>query len=227
MKARLARRADETRVWRQAGYRSAAHWVAATTGTTIGAASRTLETARSLDQLPATEEAFRAGRLSETQAAEIAGAAGADPAAEAGLVATAAETSVKGLRDRCRQVRQRQRPGPRRRRHHHRLQTHPDHSGQAAPRRRGPLPDLWRQNVCQRPVPRDRSCRRGRGPRPHRGRQPVADLPHHHTLKTHYGWRVVGSTHDWDLAPPDDPDPPIPRPPSPAPARPGSARSRR
>jgi 5-methylcytosine-specific restriction endonuclease McrA len=37
--------------------------------------------------------------------------------------------------------------------------------------------------------------------------------PHHHKLKTHYGWRVVGSTHDWDLAPPDhdppdDPDPP-------------------
>jgi 5-methylcytosine-specific restriction endonuclease McrA len=32
--------------------------------------------------------------------------------------------------------------------------------------------------------------------------------PRHHKLKTHYGWKVVGSTHDWDLAPPDDPDPP-------------------
>ena len=74
--------------------------------TTVGAASR----ARSrrlaaLEELPATAEAFSAGELSETQAAEIAGAAGADPAAEAELLATAAEQSVKGLRDKARQVR--------------------------------------------------------------------------------------------------------------------------
>ncbi|MGH9013889.1 MAG: DUF222 domain-containing protein [Acidimicrobiia bacterium] len=105
IKARGARRVDETRVWRDGGHRSAAHWIAATTGETVGAASRTLETVRALDDLPATEAAFRAGRLSETQAAEITSAAGADPAAEAGLLETAAEQSVKGLRDRCRQVR--------------------------------------------------------------------------------------------------------------------------
>jgi hypothetical protein len=105
MKARLACRVDETRAWRDGGHRSAAHWIAETTGQTVGAASRTLETARALDELPATREAFRAGQLSETQAAEITNAASADPAAEAGLVATAAELGVKGLRDRCRQVR--------------------------------------------------------------------------------------------------------------------------
>jgi len=64
-----------------------------------------LETARALEQLPETDAAFRAGELSGTQAAEIAGAAGADPHAERELLETAAETSVKGLRDRCRQVR--------------------------------------------------------------------------------------------------------------------------
>lgn len=55
--------------------------------------------------MPETAAAFREGRLSQTQAAEITGAAGADPAAEAGLLDAAGSTSVKGLRDRCRQVR--------------------------------------------------------------------------------------------------------------------------
>ena len=32
--------------------------------------------------------------------------------------------------------------------------------------------------------------------------------PHHHDLKTYFGWQVTGTTHDWDLVPPDDPDPP-------------------
>jgi hypothetical protein len=105
MKALLARRIEETKVWCEAGHRSAAHWVAEATGETVGAACRTLETARALDQLPETDAAFRAGKLSPTQAAEISSAAGADPAAETELLDAAESTSVKGLRDRCRQVR--------------------------------------------------------------------------------------------------------------------------
>jgi hypothetical protein len=58
-----------------------------------------------LDQLPDTDAAFRAGELSQVQAAEIANAAVADPGAEAVLLESAASTSMKGLRDRCRQVR--------------------------------------------------------------------------------------------------------------------------
>jgi hypothetical protein len=104
-KALLARRVDESGVWRDRGHRSAAHWVAEATGETVGAATRALETARALDDLPETDAAFRAGELSGTQAAEIAIAAGADPEAETALLETAAGTSVKGLRDRCRQVR--------------------------------------------------------------------------------------------------------------------------
>lgn len=72
IKSRLARRIEETKVWRESGHRSPAHWVAEATGATVGAATRTLETARALDELPATAEAFRAGRLSETQVAEVA-----------------------------------------------------------------------------------------------------------------------------------------------------------
>ncbi len=105
MKALLARRIDETKVWRQGGHRDAAHWVADATGETVGASARTLETARALEQLPDTDTAFRAGELSQVQAAEIVSTAAADPSAEALLLETAATTSVKGLRDRCRQVR--------------------------------------------------------------------------------------------------------------------------
>src|SRR2546421_8029137 len=105
IKSRLARRVEETKAWQESGHRSAAHWVAEATGETVGAASRTLETARALDALPETEAAFRSGRLSEVQAAEVAGAAAAEPHAEAELLEAAGSTSVKGLRDRGRQVR--------------------------------------------------------------------------------------------------------------------------
>ena len=105
IKGFAARRVDETKAWRDEGHRSAAHWVAETTGATVGAATRTLETARALEALPATEEAFRAGKLSETQAAEITSTAVADPGYERALLDAAGSTSVKGLRDRCRQVR--------------------------------------------------------------------------------------------------------------------------
>jgi hypothetical protein len=105
IKARLARRIEETKVWRDSGHRSAAHWVAEATGATVGAAARTLETARALEQLPETDAAFRAGQLSDVQAAEITSAAAADPSAEVELLDAAGTTSMKGLRDRAREVR--------------------------------------------------------------------------------------------------------------------------
>jgi Domain of unknown function (DUF222)/HNH endonuclease len=105
IKSRLARRVEETKVWREAGHRSAAHWVADATGATVGAATRTLETARALERLPETDAAFRSGQLSDVQAAEITSTAVSDPFAEAELLEAARSTSVKGLRDRCREVR--------------------------------------------------------------------------------------------------------------------------
>jgi Domain of unknown function (DUF222)/HNH endonuclease len=105
IKSRLARRVEETKVWREGGHRSAAHWVADATGATVGAAARTLETARALEHLPETDAAFRSGQLSDVQAAEITSTAASDRSAEAELLETAGSTSVKGLRDRCREVR--------------------------------------------------------------------------------------------------------------------------
>lgn len=61
MKALAARQVERSGVWKAGAHRSAAHWVAETTGETVGAACRSLETARALDELPATAEAFRSG----------------------------------------------------------------------------------------------------------------------------------------------------------------------
>lgn len=105
LKALLARRVEETGVYRDGGYRSAGHWLASKTGVTIGAAVGALQTAHLLDQLAATAVAFRAGELSETQARQITGAAIEDPASEARLLRTAKSSTMKGLKDRCREVR--------------------------------------------------------------------------------------------------------------------------
>ena len=105
MKTLLARRVAETGVWREDGSRTAAVWLSAQTGTTIGAAQQVIDTARALDELPATEAAMRSGELSVTQAAEITAAAKDAPEAEGELLDAARSTSVKGLRDTAREVR--------------------------------------------------------------------------------------------------------------------------
>ena len=85
-KALAARRVEATGTWRAEGYRSAAHWLANTSGVTVGAG-------------------FRAGELSEVQFREVAEAAASDPGAEAAPLAVASESLVKALRAQCRQVR--------------------------------------------------------------------------------------------------------------------------
>ena len=99
-----ARRVESSLVWKRAGHRSAAHRLASTTGVSVGAATRSLQTAREVEALPATAAAFRAGELSEAQASEIAATATLDPSAEARLLklARSSSSSFKGLRDECR-----------------------------------------------------------------------------------------------------------------------------
>ena len=100
-----ARRVESSNVWRRSGHRSAAAHVAETTGTGIGPALTALETARHLGSLPATDEAVRQGRLSETQVKEIAGAAILQPEAEQSLVDAAGQQPLSVLKLRCRRVR--------------------------------------------------------------------------------------------------------------------------
>jgi hypothetical protein len=98
---RLARRVDESGVWRREGHASAAHWLARTTGTSIGQARGNLETSRRLVELPHTDEAVQRGKLSAAQAEAVADAATAAPGAEVRLVEVAGRRSLGELRDEC------------------------------------------------------------------------------------------------------------------------------
>jgi hypothetical protein len=100
-----ARRVESSNAWREDGHRSLASWVAQKTGTGLGAAMGTVETALRLEGLPGTEDALRSGRLSEAQTREITAAACHRPAAEGELIEAAASKTLTGLKDQCRRVR--------------------------------------------------------------------------------------------------------------------------
>jgi hypothetical protein len=104
-KALMARRVAESGAWRKSGEKSAAHFVAAKTGTSVGQAVNVIETANRLADLPQTEKALREGKLSETQAKEIASAAAADPKSEKKLLDVAAKESLVELKEQCVRVR--------------------------------------------------------------------------------------------------------------------------
>ncbi len=93
----LAKRVAETRAWEGEGDRSAAHWLAKRTGTSVGEAKTKFETADRLADLPKTNEAFRAGRLSDQQARHVSAGAAADPQAEDDLLGLADRDSLKEL----------------------------------------------------------------------------------------------------------------------------------
>ena len=100
-----AKRAADSAVWRDEGHRSAAAWMAAKTKSGLGEAMASLETAEALGSLHSTSEALRRGELSLSQAYEISVAASAHPEAERALLKAAAEHGLKGLREKCAQVR--------------------------------------------------------------------------------------------------------------------------
>ncbi|MGH9097451.1 MAG: DUF222 domain-containing protein [Acidimicrobiales bacterium] len=99
-----ARRVESSNVWRRQGHRSAAAHVAEATGSGLGPAINALKAARCLGSLPATDDAMRNGRLSETQVKEIAGAAIVQPEAEQELVEAANKQPLNVLKLRCRRV---------------------------------------------------------------------------------------------------------------------------
>ncbi|MGH9078979.1 MAG: DUF222 domain-containing protein [Acidimicrobiales bacterium] len=99
-----ARRVESSNIWRRQGHRSAAAHIAETTGSGMGPAITALEAAHKLGSLPATDEALRDGRLSETQVKEITSAAILQPAAEQDLVDAAQKQPLNVLKLRCRRV---------------------------------------------------------------------------------------------------------------------------
>src|SRR5438874_4362845 len=95
---------EDKALWRREGFRSVAAWMASKTGTAVGPAIASMEMAGLLADLPIVAEAFRAGRLSEAQAREIAAVAAEVPAAEEQLVAAAGKLTLRGLQEECRRV---------------------------------------------------------------------------------------------------------------------------
>jgi hypothetical protein len=104
-KARAARRVESSSMWKHAGHRTAATWMAARTGDPVAATAGLLETARKLEACAATAEAFASGAVSAHAAREIAAAVAADPRAEANLLAVAAEGDHQRLVDAAATVR--------------------------------------------------------------------------------------------------------------------------
>ncbi|HEY1280870.1 MAG TPA: DUF222 domain-containing protein [Acidimicrobiales bacterium] len=103
-RVRLAARVEASNVWRQAGHRTAADWLARTAGVTAGVAHAELAASARLAALSATDDALRRGQLSAMQAAVVTDAAAVDPAAEGRLLVEAATASLRQLRDDCARV---------------------------------------------------------------------------------------------------------------------------
>jgi 5-methylcytosine-specific restriction endonuclease McrA len=288
MKALLARRIDETKMWARAviatrrtglprplerrSVRPLAHWTQRVPGAAAGYRCR----------LPRRQTL-------RDQAAEIASAAVDDPGSEVYLLETAGSTSVKGLRDRCRDVwagaeaddRARARRLHAQRRAHDWMDPdgaycmsarlapvevhvtvdsaalargHTDAGERCDVKDVGPVPvttaralldnsrvsvlvraddDITAVSSPKRTIPTKlrraleasypscgvTACANNQFleidhvvPLEDGGRTELANAwricSHHDVLKTYGGWRVVGVPRNWDLVPPDDPDPP-------------------
>jgi hypothetical protein len=100
-----AARLDETGAWADDG----AHgdidgFLAAASGTSVGAARGAMKTARRVRNQPKVEAAVRQGELSGAQADAITNAVDADPSAADDLLATARTAGFRGLRTECDRV---------------------------------------------------------------------------------------------------------------------------
>ena len=94
----------ESDAWAREGHRSAVEWMARTAGTSIGSAKAVAETAKRVEQLPATSEAVRSGGLSLTQVAAVSEAAMAAPESESELLELAERETVRTLQEKARRL---------------------------------------------------------------------------------------------------------------------------
>jgi hypothetical protein len=100
-----ARRVEETRLHEREGYKTAGSWLADKTGESIGEAADALNTARTLENHPEIQEAFRDGGLSDAQAKEVASAAAVNPEETHRLLDEARKNNLGDLKKRCSAVR--------------------------------------------------------------------------------------------------------------------------
>jgi hypothetical protein len=112
LKTAAAAKVAASQVWRGDGDRTPEEWLARRTGTSRSKARQALDTARRLEDLPATADAVRRGELSAEQAAAIADAASADPTAERTLLDSVGDGDLRSLQDRCARTKANADPDP-------------------------------------------------------------------------------------------------------------------
>jgi hypothetical protein len=93
----VAGQVAQSSLWKKAGHRSPAHWVAKECGIGIGDAVKLLETAQLAQEAPQTRQAMTAGRLSPRQARAVGRAEKANPREAGRLVAAAPGLAVTDL----------------------------------------------------------------------------------------------------------------------------------
>lgn len=106
-KLRLLRKLAEAPMSFGPGVRSAEEEIARRSGTSVGKARDAISTSRRLQDQPATDEALRAGVLSEDQAKVISDGAGDDGAAERDLLAAAQRADLAELKRRAQEAKAR------------------------------------------------------------------------------------------------------------------------
>src|SRR5689334_4600349 len=95
----LARRVEESGVWKRKGFQSAAAYLAADAGTTVTAARWLLETSKRVAEQPKTEQAVRSGELSATKASLVAGAIEVSPESAEELLELAKSAPVAKVKE--------------------------------------------------------------------------------------------------------------------------------
>jgi hypothetical protein len=101
----LAARAASSGAHRRAGYAAPQDWLAAVSGTTAHAARVALETVAEVEACPETRDALFEGRVSMSQAHEIALTEQVAPGNEAALAELAAGTGLRRVREVARELR--------------------------------------------------------------------------------------------------------------------------
>jgi hypothetical protein len=104
-KTLLAPRIDTSGFWREDGHRDASSLLATLEGVSAGQARTTLLNGKRLDELPATEDVLRQGRLSAPKIAELTGAGVLDPSHEAELLEGVGDEPLAKVKERCRRSR--------------------------------------------------------------------------------------------------------------------------
>ena len=120
-KTLTARRVGESNLHRRSGHRSAAEYLAAETGDSVGETKDLIRLGEQLGDQPELAGAFREGSVSRRRAAQVSDAVAVNPGKEAELVAGAKADTDAQLRERCQRAKAQGRTADEEARHYRRL----------------------------------------------------------------------------------------------------------